>query len=256
MKSLFLLQLLFCVATVQAGSLSLCYEDVAQAPGVPGLNVGGTEVYGHHAAIVVAAFQAENQQFKLQRLPWTRCLAKVAKGEIDAAIGVGWTEERGKSMAFPFAGPNQPDERYAILSLSYFVYTHVDSSLQWDGKNFSQVQFGISAPKGFVAEQKLAELGVLANTESDMGSALRLTLSRRIDGYVLVSAQAEQQLKDSGSANKIKQLQPEFLRQPLFLAFSHQASRSNTAQMKAIWQRIPKIRAGSGTVPDPTIQKQ
>lgn len=228
--------------TAAAQPLQLCHDAAVDPKYEDSVTVGEYRVTGLHNVITLKILTKLGVRFQLQSMPWVRCLHAVSKGDVDGAIGVGWTAERASNMHFPLQANGDPNPALALFSVNYYVYSHVQGDLQWDGRHFSQVKFGIAAPKGFVVAQMLQHAGVYNPLEADIDAAIMLTVNRRIDGFVQSGTVAEGQLAQSTDAALIKRLEPAFFRQPLYLVFSKQAMQREPAQLLHIWQTIPEFK--------------
>lgn len=238
--ALSLLSLLPLVAT--AKPLKLCHDAAVDPKYEQSVTIGAYTVTGLHNVMTLKILTKLGIEFQLHSMPWLRCLHAVTKGDVDGAIGVGWNAERSHSMHFPLQLNGEPDPAQALFSVNYFVYSHTDGELQWDGQKFHQVKFGIAAPKGFIVAQMLQQLGVYNPLEAEINAAIMLTVNRRIDGFVQSRTVAEGQIAQSKDAKLIKRLEPVFFRQPLYLVFSKQAMQQNPVPLTHIWQTIPEFR--------------
>ena len=243
--------LLLISSAIDAKPLQVCYEDNEHSPALPKHSVEGIATYGIHSQLATKAFLLAQVEVELSRLPWKRCLHDTSLGKMDAAIGVGWTLERQQQLAFPLDKHQEPDARFSLLQVDYHLYTHQQSELSWDGKNLHQLKFGLSAPQGFVVEQKLRQLKALSTLPSDIHSVLEMVLNHRLDGYVLADFVAQAQLQHHPQAHLIKKLQPPFYQQQLFLVFSPQLAKTQPQLLQRVWQQIPAARLALKTA-DPT----
>lgn len=233
--------LLLCQPVSAHSPLLLCYELQEKSILKSSLGVGLEQIFEFQAKVVADALQNLAMPYQLQRLPWRRCLAAVSRGELDGVIGVGWTTERDQAYHFPRAELDlDPSKR--LLHLSYSIYTRHDSVLQWDGLQFTGLEHGLAAPKGYVAELRLQQLGVWRELDVTLDSGIDLVLKHRLDGYVLPDEVAATQLKGHPEADKIRRLEPSFMAQPLFLAFSRQSSKLNDERRAKLWQQIELSR--------------
>lgn len=221
--------------------LQLCYESFDETPNLPQLQIGNERIAGFHAAVVAHALQQQQLPYQLHRLPWRRCLAEASRGQMDGAIGVGWTAERAENFYFPLQ-QQQPDTEKRLTFVNYYIYALTDSALNWDGAKITGTHYGLAAPKGYVAEHKLKQLGVLQPLDSSIGSGLALVLNNRLDGYVLPGSVAEAQLTEHPQAHKIRKIEPAFLRQDLFLAISKRSSKLDEPSREQLWQQIAVSR--------------
>jgi len=233
--------LLLCRPVFAHSPLLLCYELQEKSTVETSLGVGLEQIFEFQAKIVADALQSLAVPYQLQRLPWRRCLAAVSRGELDGVIGVGWTAERDQAYHFP-RSELEPDPTKRLLHLSYSIYTRYDSPLQWDGQQLTGIAHGLAAPKGYVAEQRLQQLGVWRELDATLDSGIDLVLKHRLDGYVLPDEVAATQLKGHPEADKIRKLEPRFMAQPLFLAFSRQSSKLNDERRAKLWQQIELSR--------------
>lgn len=234
--------LLFLSPALYANPLQICYEDKEHSPALTKNSVNGIATYGIHSQLAAKAFSLAQVEVVLFRLPWKRCLHETSIGKMDAAIGVGWTFERQQQLVFPLNKQQKPDERLCLLQVDYHLYTHQQSELSWDGEKLHQLKFGLSAPQGFVVEQKLQQLKALSTLPSDIHSVLEMVLNQRLDGYVLADFVADAQLKQHPKGKLIKKLQPPFYQQPLFLAFSPKLAQNQPQLVQSVWQQIPRAR--------------
>lgn len=236
------LALLLLPLAAAAKPLQLCHDAAVDPKYESSVTVGNYAVTGLHNVMTLKILIKLGIDVQLHSMPWVRCLHAVTKGDVDGAIGVGWTAERALSMQFPLQSNGEPDPAFALFSVNYFVYSHAQGDLQWDGQKFHQVKFGIAAPKGFIVAQMLQQLGVYNPLEAEIDAAIMLTVNRRIDGFVQSRTVAEGQIAQSKDAKLIKRLEPVFFRQQLYLVFSKQAMQRDPTQLKQIWQTIPEFR--------------
>lgn len=237
-----LLLMLVLPMTAAAQPLQLCHDAAVDPRYEDTVTVGEYRVTGLHNVMTLKIMIKLGIQFQLQSMPWVRCLHAVSKGDADGAIGVGWTAERAGSMHFPRKANGDPNPALALFSVNYYVYSHVQGDLQWDGQKFNQIKFGLAAPKGFVVAQMLQQAGVYNPLEADIDAAIMLTVNRRIDGFVQAGAVAQGQLAKSKDAALIKRLEPAFFSQPLYLVFSQRAMQRDPALLLRIWQTIPEFK--------------
>jgi len=245
------LALLFLSFTATAQPLQLCHDAAVDPKYEPSVTIGAYNVTGLHNVVTLQVLTRLGIEFQLHSMPWVRCLHAVTKGDVDGAIGVGWSSERATSMHFPQQPNGEPDPARALFSVNYYVYSLKQGNLQWDGQRFRQVKFGIAAPKGFIVSQQLQQLGVYNPIDAEIDAAIMLTVNRRLDGFVQSRTVAEGQLAVSKDASLIQRLEPVFFRQHLYLTFSHQAMQRNPEQLRQIWQHLQTTRSQIPAAPTP-----
>ena len=233
--------LLVCQPVAAHSPLLFCYELQEKSTLKTSLGVGLEQIFEFQTRVVSDALDSLAMPYQLQRLPWRRCLAAVSRGELDGAIGVGWTAERDSAYHFP-RSQLELDPSKRLLHLNYSIYTRYDSPLQWDGQQLTGIQHGLAAPKGYVAEQRLQQLGVWRELDTALDSGIDLVLKHRLDGYVLPDEVAAAQLKGHSEADKIRKLEPRFMAQPLYLVLSRKSSKLDGERRAQLWQQIELSR--------------
>lgn len=232
---------LWCLSTVQAHTLNFCYESADETPHLHKLQIGDSIVEGFHAAVTADALQQLALPYTLHRLPWRRCLAEAERGQMDGAIGVGWTAQRTQQFHFPWHD-GQTDSDKRLTYVNYYIYTHRASTLQWDGETLTGMINGLAAPRGYIVENKLAQLNALRPLDAGAAEALALVLNQRLDGYVMPAQMAELHLSGHPLAAQLRKLEPVFLRQDLFLAISKSSNKLDDDTRARLWQQIAESR--------------
>lgn len=243
--------ILFCLLPLwtNAESLRLCQESDAEDPKLHHYTVNNVTYVGKHAAIAAQALTQLQYQFVIDRLPWKRCTTLVEMGVYTAAIGMGWTAERSEKYVFPPLSSTEAKSPFRLSSINYPVYVHADSQLKWDGTMFSNVEFGIAAPKGYVVEKLLRQMNVLLDTDVGVEAAFSLLVNHRLDGLVLTENAGDTLLAQQ-QPGTIRKLEPYFYSQPTFVAFSQKQQVLNNTEMLQIWQQIAESREAFYQSPD------
>ncbi|MCT6699958.1 substrate-binding periplasmic protein [Rheinheimera sp. 4Y26] len=151
MRGILLLCCCMFVSSAQAAvPLRFCFEDKELAPYYYGnsaevrqQNPGATI---EHVQQLVAAVPA--LELKLIRLPWKRCLASLATGDVDAVVG-SYSTERAEFAVFPYRD-GQPDPTRAFNLHHTCLVSRQDAPWQWTGEGFSGIdQLVVARPLGY-----------------------------------------------------------------------------------------------------------
>lgn len=235
-----LLALLICLPA-HAELLTLCQESAEEDPFLTEFKLNNQSYYGQHSAISAHALQQLGIEFSIIRLPWRRCVSAAMNGQYDGVIGVGWDEERGQKLLFPTLDNNLINEALRLYFVNYPIYTLATSALVWDGVKFENLKYGLTAPKGFIVENKLKALGALQQIEEGIDAGLSLLSGGRVDGVILAEEVGNKVVATQKLQN-IKRLDILFYQQPIFLAITRSQKKITSAQIQAIWGQIPSSR--------------
>jgi polar amino acid transport system substrate-binding protein len=225
--------------------LRLCYE---AEDSLPFWGVGADSHapgQGLLLDLIQSAAKQANLHLELQRQPWKRCIWQLQQGLSDGIFAAIWQPERDAWGQFPGRDTqsNTPVQRdYRLWQVDYPIIVRKGSSLEWNGKQFSGMQNGLSAPLGYVANQQLADLGVLVKPTYNAEKALKLIALGRLDGYVL-----ERQIAHTHIRNLGLQAQLGLLAKPLFsadwyLPLSHQFYRLHPQTAQRFWRALGEQR--------------
>lgn len=133
-----------------AAVLHFCYEDKALEPYYRG---HGSEIPKEYPGATIEHLQqlvasVPGLSLRLERLPWKRCLAKLASGETDAVIA-SYQPERTEFGHFPMAH-GLPDPSRAFGSHQTCLVRKAGSPWHWDGERLKGLDSMIIArPLGY-----------------------------------------------------------------------------------------------------------
>lgn len=240
-----LLLLVLCPLT-RADSIQFCFEDQPYLPYLsdPSQESGNK---GLLVDLVEATASLQGVPISLERMPWKRCLRSLEQGTIDAAFAIIWTEERDQLFAYPMSKSGVPDSSKRLWKARYEVFTHKDMPLQWDGSTFTNVQYGLSAPKGYVAREKLASKGLLYDKELNPDRGFKLVSLQRLDGYIVEKLIGLEALKRLNIDNVKVRFEQPYMQSDWFVAFSKQKYAKNKQLVETFWQQLRKTRADNET---------
>ncbi len=176
------------------------------------------------------------------RASWDRCLKDIESNKVNALLTSLWTEQRDKVASFPKNSNNQLDKSLYLLKAHYKIYTHIDSKLSWDGHSLSNINEGISAPKSYIASEKLKGMKVLKETDIKVKQAFDLILKKRLDGYVVLKEVADIILNDYPRKHLIKKLEKDFLTDYLYIPVSKEFEKKSPKKTKKFFEELAKAR--------------
>ena len=225
--------------------LRICYEAEDSLPFWGPAGDHGTPGQGLVLDLIESAAKQAGLRLELQRRPWKRCILQLEQGLSDGIFAAIWQPERDVWGQFPGRDrqSNAPVQRsYRLWQVDYPIIVRQGSALNWDGQQFSGTTNGLSAPLGYIANQQLAALGVLAKPTYNAEIALKLIALGRLDGYVL-----ERQIAHYHIAQQGLQAQLTLLPKPLFAAdwylpLSHQLYRQHPQVAQRFWQALSEQR--------------
>jgi len=241
-----LLVLLMLCPLTRADSIQFCFEDQPYLPYLSDPSLA-SDNKGLLVDLVEEAASLQGLSISLERMPWKRCLRSLEQGTVDAAFAIIWTQERDQLFAYPMSKPGVPDSSMRLWRASYEVFAHEDMSIHWDGSTFTNVRYGLSAPKGYVAREKLESEGFLHDKELNPDSGFKLVSLQRLDGYIvekLIGLEALKRLKIDNV--KIRFEQP-YMQSDWFVAFSKQKYAQNKQLVETFWQQLRKARTDNET---------
>lgn len=221
----------------QAKTINLCVELSGNLPylGKPG-EIGIFDDF----LMELEAQQAF--QIELHYFPWKRCLRHVETGEMDGALAVIFTEERDLIFAYPKTNEGKVDRSKVIWNAEYPVFSHKDSTLQWDGETFSQKDALLSTPLGYVTYNKLNDLGVLYDVSLEPEKGLELVHKKRLDGYVVERSIGEKILQKKQINQNFKNLDKAFLETDWYIVLSKTFAQTNPEDAQLFWASLAQIR--------------
>ena len=236
------LLLLPACALAERPLLRICYEsddsmpfwtDAQQAQ--PGLLV----------ELVQAAAEQAELRLEFQRKPWKRCLMQLQNGQSDGIFAAIWQADRDTWGQFPGRDPQHDrpvDRDYRLWQADYPIITRIDSPLQWDGQQFSGLQYGLSAPLGYIASQRLQALGVLANTSQNAEKALKVVARGYLDGYVIERQIGNTHIRKLGLQASLRMLPIALFQADWYLPLSHPFVDQHPELAQRFWQALREQR--------------
>lgn len=225
--------------------LRICYEIQDSLPFWSTMTDQGEAKPGLLLELIDSAAQQAGLRLELQRQPWKRCILQLQHGQSDGIFAAVWQPERDTWGQFPGRDTQRdaPVQRhYRLWQADYPIIARNGGTLGWDGKHFSGTRNGLSAPLGYVANQRLEALGVLAKPTYSAEIALKLIALQRLDGYVLERQIARNHIRTLGLQTQLVLLPTPLFAADWYLPLSHQFYRQHPELAQRFWQALAEQR--------------
>lgn len=217
-----------------AERLTICFEKKTVAPWRLPDNSG---LNFDILAIVAARHDIE---FRFQSLPWKRCLARLARNELDGAFSVSFTGERLALGAYP--GGATPDARMRLHESRYILLRRKGSKFDWDGKAFQNVDGPITFQLGYSIGDMLRQHDVRVNETNDSLTVIARRVTSGSSGAAALYDSDALQLMASGPGSKLEMLPLPLIEKPYFLILSHAMVKARPEFAERIWKGIEEAR--------------
>lgn len=227
---------LVCAPVLAKDTITLCFERQEVLPWRT-LNGGGLnfELLNQVAARLDIAFD-------YQSMPWKRCLEQLKANEVGGAFAVSFSPARMAMGQYP--GGAQPDARARMHVDRYVLVRKKGSTLDWDGKKFSNVNGAIGFQLGYSVGDFLRAQKVPVDEGSQRASELAQKLiAGRVAGAALGGGDAVS-LMNGPLARQLEVLPLPLIEKPYFLMLSHALVASNPQLAERIWKAVEEARTG------------
>lgn len=181
-------------------------------------------------------------KFSYVARPWKRCLHEVKTNQVDGAIGVSWKTDRLEIGAYP--SDSTPDASRAMHVERYMVIRKKNSSVNWDGIAFSNLNAPVGTQFGYSAVDDLKALNIPVD-DGARGAHELLTKLRqdRIAAAVILGGEANSLFAEhEGFRTDLEILSKPLVEKPYYLLLSHELVKNNGAQSESLWSTISKVR--------------
>lgn len=225
--------------------LHICYELQDSMPFWTAATDQSVSRPGLLIELIHSAAQQAGLRLEFQRQPWKRCILQLQQGQTDGIFAAIWQPERDTWGQFPGRDiqRNTPVQRdYRLWQVDYPIIARKGGTLNWDGEHFSGTRNGLSAPLGYVANQQLEALGVLAKPTYSAEKAIKLIALGRLDGYVLERQIARNYIRTAGLQTQLVFLPKPLLTADWYLPISNQFYRQNPELAQRFWQALAEQR--------------
>jgi len=180
---------------------------------------------------------------KLGAYPWKRCLQLMAAGQVDGAFAASFKTERLKMGSYPKLPSGAYDSHKRIHTSGYSLYRLKNSNIEWDGKQFKNLEGSIGVQAGFSIVEKLNKLKVITEETGGVERNLHKLLLKRVQAVALQTLRADYVLDTiSQFKEKIEKYPIPISEKPYYLMLSFDMVKTHPLLSKAIWNKLAMLR--------------
>lgn len=222
--------------------LRAAYEDKPLPPFYMGAGVEiDPAAPGVSVELLREAAQAAGIDIQFERMPWTRCLKSLQRGEVDAIFNASFKEERLEAGVYPMVG-GKPDPSRRITTLAYMLYRLKGGPVTWDGKTIGGLgDSPVGAQAGYSVVEDLTHMGVKPEEAADTLTNFKKLASNRIRAVAQLEASGDAALA-GGAFPSIEKVKQPLITKDYFLMFSHQYYGANKDAAERLWGKLAEIR--------------
>jgi polar amino acid transport system substrate-binding protein len=190
--------------------------------------------------------------FDYQSMPWKRCLEQVKANQVDGAFAVSFSRERLAVGAYPGVhgddgqadpGRADPDKRMHVDR--YVLVRRKGSRVDWDGKQFSNVDGRIGIQLGYSVGDFLRARHLDVDEGSQQADELvQKLLAGRVAAAALGGGDAVRVMR-TPVAQQIEVLPVPLVEKPYYLILSHAFVAQQPELAARIWKTIGEVRTSS-----------
>ncbi len=173
-------------------------------------------------------------EIELVRYPWSRCLALLAAGQVDAIFNASYSESRAEYGVYPHTVDNKLDDTRRLTTISYSWYALKGSEKQIVDK--------VVAPQGYSINEQMRARGYTLYEAPQSSSALRMLQAGHVDRAALQTVTGDYLLANDRSLDNIVRLDPPLVIKPYFLLFSRHFYEQHPSLTEAIWTELALLR--------------
>jgi polar amino acid transport system substrate-binding protein len=178
--------------------------------------------------------------FDYELLPWKRCLAKLRANDVDGAFTVSFSDERRDYGAFP--GNLVPDARRRMHYARYFLVRRKGSDIEWDGKQFSNIDGKIAFQLGYSVGELLRAQKVDVDESNDSAYNMgRKVLAGRVAGAAMMDSDVTLLMR-APIANRLEVVNTPLTEKPYYLMLSNALVKTRPELAEQIWRSIEEVR--------------
>lgn len=249
-KKLLVSLLLFPVSCF-GNKVTFCYEDINYPPYVYDFDGAETDPQGLLINIIRSAAKNANLPIQFIRRPWLRCQKMVKENQAQALFAMIKTPERTSLYAFP------TDKYQTLMTVEYGLFIKrngildnkntlselagVDNRLNFVNYKKHQ-EFGLSAPKGYVAYDILSVNKVLSNFDYILDDGLIAVAENRLDGYVVSKQIGLNKIMKYDLSNSIIWSQIILDTSDWYIPFNHEYYKRHKDKIEKFWFEIGNVK--------------
>ncbi|MBF0227208.1 MAG: transporter substrate-binding domain-containing protein [Desulfobacterales bacterium] len=234
---------IFCRVSL-AQDIILATDDT---PGVPYIMGEGTNFNWDKPGIEIEIYKLMEKKLNLKikffRYPWERCLNYVKAGKVDGIFPTSFKPERKEIGVYPTKKNGEIDTNRKTRDTAYYLYKNKNSNVEWNGKDFINLNGSIGAPIGWAVVSDLKNKGVNVTEIVLSSESLNMVLKNRLAGIACLSTVLDFYIEQEPLKYKdIVKVYPALSEKPYYLMFSHQFFHKNPELAEQIWDTIAEIQ--------------
>lgn len=180
--------------------------------------------------------------FSYELLPWKRCLAKLKANEVDGAFSVSFSEQRREFGAFP--GGAIPDSKKRLHTARYFLVRKKGSTVDWDGKQFHQLDGKIAFQLGYSVGDLLRAMRLPVDESNDSTHNVgRKVLTGRVVAAAMMDSDVAA-LMTGPLAPQLDVAPTPLMEKPYYLMLSNALVKARPGLAERIWKSVEEVRNG------------
>lgn len=227
--------------------VSICMENVAFEPLITDSETVDFTNPGMAIDIALQAAKKVEIELTFIRRPWARCLSLVAKGKINGLLPSARTDTRMLTYQFP-ANKNN----YLVLS-PYHIFYATNSKHSEFYKALTtahnktkltapELNYGVTASYGYIANNLLADLGLLSNHYYTPDIGLKMVANNKLDGYVMMRSIGQGKLAQFALLDQVKATEQPLLSEKLYIVFNKEFYIGKSQLIDSFWQQLRLAR--------------
>lgn len=235
-----LIAALLCAATctplLAADKLTLCFENKMVMPW------RSTERVGLNFELLKRVEAKAGVHFDYQLLPWKRCLAKLKANDVDGAFSVSFSDERRQYGTFSRSGAVDIQKR--MHTSRYYLVRKKGSAVNWDGKQFSNIDGKIAFQLGYSVAELLHERKVPVDESNDSPYNMgRKVLAGRVAAAAMFDSDVDV-LMNGPLAPQLEVVPTPLVEKPYYLLLSNALVKARPDLADLIWKSVEDVRNG------------
>ncbi|WLQ14764.1 transporter substrate-binding domain-containing protein [Hahella aquimaris] len=232
-------------ALAEPPPIRICYESDPMPP----YSLSDADALRDRAGVLPELIRISAERvgllYKFYRRPWKRCIRDLEENRLDALFAAIWLKEREAWGVYPNIN-GELDASRRLWSSIYPIFVANNSKLQYSNGEFQGLKFGVGAPVGYVAYQKLERMGVLAPSSLTPDIGFELLTRNRLDGYVIDQSIGRTLAKNMGLSDAITTLPEPFLISDWYLVISHKFYEERSQDSETLWNALTQTREEMG----------
>ena len=218
-------------------AVKLCYDD---ANNYPWLDKNGQ---GLNNRLIDLAAQQSGVKVLQVALPWKRCLASIASGEMAGGFAASYSAEREAYADYPRTAEGKLDPARRMKTDGYSLYRAKGTIAFWDGKAFVNLTGRIGSQLGYASAAELRRHGATVYESGDSPeTAMKHLIAGDIQLLALMTYEGDALLSRTELGVKVEKIPSPFIEKPYFVIFNRDYHQSNRRTVEAFWAGLAVAR--------------